>query len=90
MVALAGVFFLTASQDPNLSRDMAGRLGRLADGIGGATRSDDDEPRPTAPNAIGASPVTELRGWIEPHLKSFEELRASLEDEREAVIHAVV
>jgi multidrug resistance protein MdtO len=90
MAALASAFFLTASQDPNLSRDMARRLGRLADGIGGAKRTDDDEPRPTTPSASGALPVTELRGWIEPRLKNFEELTGVLEGDSEVVIHAAV
>jgi multidrug resistance protein MdtO len=90
MAALAGVFFLTASQDPNLSRDMARRLGRLADGIGGTKRTVDDASRPTAPNASGALAATELRGWIEPRLKNFEELTGVLKGDREAVSHAAV
>jgi multidrug resistance protein MdtO len=92
MAALAGVLFLVANQDPNLSRDMAGRLGRLADGIGGATRLDDEEPAPATPSARGASPLAELRGWIEARLKSVEELQAPLaaRSKSEAVSHAAV
>lgn len=90
MAALAGVFLLSASQDPTLSRDMAARLGQLANGTGGANRPDGDEPGPAAPGASGVSPLSELRGWIEARLKSLEELRAVPPDGNAAVIHAPV
>jgi len=90
MEALAGVFLLSASQDPILSRDMAARLGQLANGTEDVRPPNGDEPGPAAPGANGASPLSELRGWIETRLKSLEELRALPPDGNAAVIHAPV
>jgi multidrug resistance protein MdtO len=90
IAALTGAFMLSASQDPALSHDMAGRLDRLADGIAGGTRPDDGAPKPTVPSASGAVRLAALRRWIEPRLRRCEELPASVTDNHKEGIRAVI
>jgi multidrug resistance protein MdtO len=75
MAALAGVLLLSTSQDPALSRDMAKRLDRLA-GTGEVKPQDDEEPI----TATGTPSLSELRGWIEVHMKTLEQLQLGAED----------
>jgi multidrug resistance protein MdtO len=90
LAALAGALLLSSSQDPTLSRDMSARFGQLANGTGDVSAPDGDEPKPAAPATNGASPLAELRGWIEAHSKSLEELQAPLAAKSEGGIRAPV
>lgn len=83
MAALAGVLLLSASQDPDLSRDMAERLSQLADGTGTAKQLDGAEPV-----AANVSPLSGLRGWIEARLNGLEQLQPQLADEIELHVPA--
>ncbi|HTQ69870.1 MAG TPA: FUSC family protein [Acidocella sp.] len=80
ITALAGVVMLTAAQDPQLSRDMAGRLAQLADGAKAAPAQEEEAP------ASAASPLGGLRGWIEARLDRLERLQHQAEDKSK--IHA--
>jgi multidrug resistance protein MdtO len=90
LAALTGAFMLSAGQDPVLSHDMAGRLGCLADGIEGSTRPDDGAPKHAAPPVSGAVRLAALGRWIEPRLKRFEDLPASVADTNKVVTRAAV
>jgi multidrug resistance protein MdtO len=90
MAALTGAFMLSASQDPALSQDMAGRFGHLADGIADRTQPDDGEAKPTAPSASGAVRLAALSRWIEPRLRRFEDLPASVPDDHKEGIRAAI
>ena len=90
MAALTGAFMLSASQDPALSQDMAGRLGRLADGIAGRARPDDGDPTPANPSASSAVRLYSLRNWIESRLRRFEDLPAAVPHDRKEEIRAAI
>jgi multidrug resistance protein MdtO len=75
MAAMAGVLLLSAVQDPELSRELAKRLDRLA-GTEEVKPQDDEEPV----TATGTSSLSGLRGWIEVHMKTLEQLQLETED----------
>jgi len=91
MAALTGALMLSASRDPALSQDLAGRLGRLADDVDGVTRPEDGQAGPaTASEAGGTTPLAELNSWMEPRLRRFEDLAASVAEDDKAVLRAAV
>ncbi|HTI00556.1 MAG TPA: FUSC family protein [Acidisoma sp.] len=91
MAALTGALMLSASRDPALSQDLAGRLGKLADDVDGVTRPEDGQAGPArASEAGGTTPLAELNSWMEPRLRRFEDLAASVAEDDKAVLRAAV
>jgi multidrug resistance protein MdtO len=73
--ALAGVLLLSAIRDPELSHDLAARLGQIAG-------TEEVKPRgnetPIVPG--DTSPLSGLGGWIEARLKTLEQVQPQTED----------